>query len=231
MDHFERIYAHEAEAYQRMIAAEDVDGNILAALEAITPLKGKRILDLGSGTGRMPLLLHTFSDQIIGIDLNLPMLREQQRQRARLNGSWHLLQGDMRCLPVESGWSEVTLAGWAIGHMTSWFSSDWRVQIGKVIIEMQRVTAPNGVIFILETLTTGAEKAAPPNQDLADYYAWLENQHGFTRSTIQTDYLFKSVEEAVQHTEFFFGTELAQTIRERSWARLPEWTGIWSKTG
>jgi ubiquinone/menaquinone biosynthesis C-methylase UbiE len=157
------------------------------------------------------------------------MLREQQRQRARLNGYWHLLQGDMRLLPIKGGWAEVCLAGWAIGHMTSWFYEDWQRQIGSVIAEMQRVTIPTGTIIIMETLTTGAEKPAPPTQGLADFYAWLENQHGFVRSVIQTDYLFKNVEDAVQNTEFFFGAELAQTIRQRSWARLPEWTGIWSK--
>jgi hypothetical protein len=37
------------------------------------------------------------------------------------------------------------------------------------------------------------------------------------------------VDEAVERTEFFFGPELAATIRANGWARLPEWTGVWSK--
>ncbi len=30
-------------------------------------------------------------------------------------------------------------------------------------------------------------------------------------------------------TEFFFGAELAQMIRQNNWVRLPEWTGVWGK--
>jgi hypothetical protein len=60
------------------------------------------------------------------------------------------------------------------------------------------------------------------------YYAWLEEEHGFARQTISTDYAFSSVAEAVAYTEFFFGAELAGRIRAHGWARLPEWTGVWS---
>jgi len=33
MDHFKHIYAHRAAAYHRLITPEDVDGNLLPALE------------------------------------------------------------------------------------------------------------------------------------------------------------------------------------------------------
>ena len=38
-----------------------------------------------------------------------------------------------------------------------------------------------------------------------------------------------TTEEAVARTEFFFGPELAARIRANGWARLPEWTGVWSR--
>ena len=60
-------------------------------------------------------------------------------------------------------------------------------------------------------------------------YTWLEKKWGFTRQEISTDYQFASVEQAVAHTEFFFGRKLAAAIREQGWSRLPEWTGVWSK--
>ncbi|MFQ5612008.1 MAG: hypothetical protein ACE5H9_07720 [Anaerolineae bacterium] len=37
------------------------------------------------------------------------------------------------------------------------------------------------------------------------------------------------MDEAVARTEFFFGADLARAIRERGWARLPEWTGVWGR--
>jgi len=68
---------------------------------------------------------------------------------------------------------------------------------------------------------------APPSQTLADYYAWLEHEWGFARTTLSTDYEFESVEQAIEYTEFFFGPQLSEKIRANGWARLPEWTGMW----
>ena len=226
MDHYIKIYTQQADIYHRMITAEDVDGNLLRALEAVTPLEGKRVLDLGSGTGRIPLLLYPIVDQVIGLDLHWGMLCEQQKQQDHLNQSWGLLQGDLRELPFPENWFDVATAGWAIGHFQGWFASTWQSQVDRAIREMIRVLRPNGILIIIETLTTGSTTPAPPTQGLAKYYAWLENQWGFSRQPVQTDYQFQDLEEAVELTSFFFGTELAQKVRQNNWVRLPEWTGI-----
>jgi hypothetical protein len=44
---------------------------------------------------------------------------------------------------------------------------------------------------------------------------------------VRTDYQFESLEEAVELSTFFFGEELGQKVREKSWVILPECTGIW----
>ena len=101
--------------------------------------------------------------------------------------------------------------------------------MGRALREMLRVAAPGGAVVIIETLTTGSLIPAPPTEELAEYYAWLEGEWGFRRQAIQTDYQFASVEEAVARTEFFFGAKMAAKIRENSWTRLPEWTGVWRR--
>ena len=229
MDHFQLIYSSRAADYHRMIAPEDADGNLLSALRAVTPFAGKRLLDLGTGTGRLPLLLAREAAQMVGLDMHGDMLRENAVQRESVSGKWGLVQGDMRALPFPSAWAEVVTAGWAIGHLRGWFADDWRTQIGQVLREMRRVVAPGGAIIIMETLTTGSLTPAPPTEGLAEYYGWLENEWGFRRQAIRTDYQFASVQEAVERTEFFFGAEMAAKIQEYGWARLPEWTGVWSK--
>ena len=232
MDHYQQIYSQRAADYQRMIAAEDVDGNLLATLQAITPLNGKRILDMGSGTGRLPLLISAGNEkpaQIAGLDRQSAMLAENLRQREASPVKWDLLQADMRYIPLAANWADIVVAGWAIGHLTGWYPDCWRDEISRVLAEMQRVIRHGGTLVILETLGTGSLTPNPPAASLAALYAWLEADHGFQRQTIHTDYQFASVEEAVQHTEFFFGSALAQRIRERGWARLPEWTGVWFK--
>ncbi|MEN8242688.1 MAG: class I SAM-dependent methyltransferase [Chloroflexota bacterium] len=229
MDNYRKIYTARAKEYHQMITPEDVDGNLLAALQQIAPLENTALLDLGSGTGRIPLLVDEIVSQLIALDLNLPMLLEQKYQRQKVNGFWGLINGDNRELPFPDNFVDIVTVGWAIGHLRGWYERDWMIQIGKILTEMARVTKPGGHLMIMETLTTGALEPAPPSPRLAEYYAWLEETWGYTRRTIQTDYQFKNVDEAVAKTKFFFGPELADKIRKNGWSRLPEWTGVWSK--
>jgi ubiquinone/menaquinone biosynthesis C-methylase UbiE len=229
MNHYIKIYNSKAREYHRMIEAEDADNLLLATLLDIVSFEKKTIFDLGSGTGRLPLLLRDMGSQIIALDLHTEMLREQVRQRNIVKGRWSLLQGDMQRLPFDDQCTDVVLAGWALGHFTGWYPDDWRTRVKLVIGEMQRMTKPGGSIIILETLGTGSLKAAPPHEGLAAYYSILEKQLGFERREVATDYQFESPDAAIQNSEFFFGPELSQKIRDHHWDRIPEWTGIWSK--
>jgi ubiquinone/menaquinone biosynthesis C-methylase UbiE len=229
MDHYINIYTNHADIYHRMIAAEDVEGNLLPTLKKITPLENKLVLDLGSGSGRIPLLLYPQAKQIVALDLHRGMLLEQQLQRDRLGGTWGLLQGDLRLLPFPENFFDIITAGWAVGHFQGWYPDDWHVQVDRAIHEMLRVVKPGGVLIIIETLTTGSTVPAPPTEGLAKYYTRLESKWGFTRKEIPTDYQFRDLDEAVELANFFFGDDLAQKVRENNWVRLPEWTGLWGK--
>ena len=234
MDHYKDIYAHKAKAYHRMISAEDVDGNLLPAMRSAmgtASFSGLRVLDVGSGTGRMPMLFARLAEaerpgQVIAVDESMAML---VCQKAELSSYWPLVQADGRGLPFRSKWADLVVAGWAIGHFCGWYEADWQDQASQVIESMLRTVRPGGTVLILETMTTGSLTAAPPSQRLANYYAWLESDWGFQREVISTDSQFASVEEALECTEFFFGAELGAAIREQGWARLPEWTGVWAR--
>ena len=229
MDHFKHIYTHKALEYHHMLAAEDVDGNLLPALERVTSFHDKIILDLGTGTGRLPLLLSDRLARVIGYDLHRAMLLENQTQREKASGEWELVQGDMHDLPFPNKYADIVVAAWAIGHLRSWFADNWQTHIARVLAEMRRVAKPDSTLIVIETLGTGSLKPAPPTAELAEYYDWLEKHWGFTRQEIPTDYQFPNIETAVELTEFFFGAELAEKIRRNGWATVPEWTGVWRK--
>lgn len=228
-DHFERIYLQQAPDYQRLIEAEDVEGNLLAALLSLADLDGKCVLDAGSGTGRFAQLINGLAEQVVAVDRMPAMLAENQRVRARQDGSWDLLQADLRCLPFAQAAYEITICGWAIGHWCFWAAQNWQQQVDHMLAEMLRVTRPGGWLVVLETMGTGVQQPGPPNPRLADYYQRLEQRWGFTRLVIATDYAFDSVEAAVAGLAFFFGQDLEEKIRQHQWRRVPEWTGLWSR--
>ena len=93
--------------------------------------------------------------------------------------------------------------------------------------EMKRVLRPGGTAVIFETLGTGSEEPNPPTETLAAYYAYLENEQGFSTTWIRTDYQFESVSEAGELAGFFFGDDLAAQVTANEWVILPECTGIW----
>lgn len=230
MDHFLRVYRQQAAQYHALIAAEDADGNLPRAFEAITPLAGRRVLDLGSGTGRIPLLLAGTGCRIVAAELQRAMLAEQTRQMERANGDWRLAQADIRSLPLARGWADIVIAGWAIGHFTGWYGDGWKEAAARALDEMQRAAADGGTLIILETLGTGVLRPGTPTAGLAAYYRWLEQERGYTRQVISTEYQFESVEQAAELCGFFFGAEMAALVRANAWARVPEWTGIWHFT-
>jgi hypothetical protein len=94
---------------------------------------------------------------------------------------------------------------------------------------MQNSLRPGGALILIETMGTGAKSPAPPTPGLAAYYAWLQNDLGFQHATIPTHYRFHSVSEAVELTQFFFGSALAAAIQQQQLTILPEFTGIWWK--
>jgi ubiquinone/menaquinone biosynthesis C-methylase UbiE len=229
MDHYQEIYAFRSMQYHRMITVEDVDGNLLPAIERIAPIDDNNILDLGSGTGRLPLQFYNRAAHIVAFDLSAGMLGEQKTQQQKVDGDWGLVQGDIQLLPFPNRWADLTTAGWTIGHFQGWYPKDAMERVSQVLMEMQRVTKPGGAMIILETMTTGSLTPAPPTEALGAYYSFLEEQWGFTRQVIRTDYQCRSVDDAASLLGFFFGPGLVEKIRHNRWARVPEWTGVWGK--
>jgi ubiquinone/menaquinone biosynthesis C-methylase UbiE len=228
-DHFLKIYRTQAAAYHHMIAAEDVDGNLLPALQTAVSLGGKRVLDLGSGTGRIPILLDGIAGQVIGLDLQLAMLAESRHLRDSKRRHWELVCANMPNLPFARAAFEVAVSGWAIGHTCSWSPQDWPARVDGILAEMSRVTSPGGALIVIETLGTGVDYPHAPTQALSRYYQQLETRWGFQRQVVQTDYQFDSPATAAASTAFFFGPALGKKIRANSWARVPEWTGVWHR--
>jgi ubiquinone/menaquinone biosynthesis C-methylase UbiE len=226
---YHAIYREQAEAYDRLVTAEDRNGNILVALQSLSQLHGARVLEVGVGTGRITRLLAPLVARLHGCDDSRAMLAVARRHlRLRHADRITLSLADVRALPVRDGWAELAVAGWVFGHFTEWTEATWRDEIGHALDATERAVGPGGTIVILETMGTGTADPGPPTAALAAYYRWLEWERGFSRSIIRTDYEFRSLSEAVSCIRSFVGAEIAALVKQR---RVPEWTGVWSKRG
>jgi ubiquinone/menaquinone biosynthesis C-methylase UbiE len=222
-EHFKHIYNYRASDYDAMVSREDYQGHLLPTLESFAPLTGARVVEFGAGSGRLTRLIAPRAASVLALDIALAMLLEAQPSLPSVG----LAVGDNKHMPVASDVADITIAGWSFGHATGWNPTGWQADISQMINEMRRITKRGGTLIILETLGTGSTEPTPPNAGLAAYYAWLENDLGFNRHAIRTDYRFESVDEADRLTRFFFGDTLADTIRREALTILPECTGVW----
>ena len=220
------VYQQEAVQYQRLIGREDYLGNLLPELKKITPLKGKDVVDLGSGTGRLVHLLAPHVKSVHALDLFPHMLgvaagRLQNQQL----GNWQVTAGDHRQIPLPNKSADLMVSGWSICYLVVWEGEEWKREVESALLEMKRVLRSEGTMIIIETLGTGNVEPVEKD-DLKPYFTFLESR-GFQRSWIRTDYRFDSREEALELVEFFFGEEMVGEIGNESKPILPECTGLW----
>lgn len=222
------IYVGEAERYDRLVAAEDWQGNLLPAIEGVTPLAGAEIVEFGAGTGRLTRLMAPQAAALRAFDRSRPMLQVARRHLSRsLHSNWTLTVADNRAIPLRDGSADLAIAGWSFGHSTVWNEAGWRADAAAALGEMLRLLRPGGTAIVLETLGTGSEIPRPPTTALANFYRWLEVERGFARRWLRTDFRFASHGEARELLGFFFGAEVADQVRPGKQPLLPECTGIW----
>jgi ubiquinone/menaquinone biosynthesis C-methylase UbiE len=235
---YQRIYGEHADTYDRLVSAEDHEGNLPRELERLAPARGTQVLEVGVGTGRVTrLLLAAGCARLVGFDAAPAMLAVARARLAALafDGpppAIELAVADGRSLPTASGWADLAIAGWVFGHFRQWMPDGWREATGAALAEMRRALRPGGALVIIETLGTGRSEPAPPTEGLAEYFAWLEREQGLARTWLRTDYRFASRAEAESLAGFFFGEAMLANLsapdgRDGS-VILPECTGVWS---
>jgi ubiquinone/menaquinone biosynthesis C-methylase UbiE len=221
------IYDKQAEAYEAMVSRQPDLSDII---HGIRPYEGLDVLDLGAGSGRLSMLLARDARSMICTDISEPMLDilDDKLYEVYDSRNWTTVVADHRSLPVDSSSVDLIVSGWSISYLADSSHEEWRENLELVMTELQRVLRPGGTILIMETMGTGSETPNPPDF-LTGYYAQLEHRYGFSHQWIRTDYVFDTVEEALQNTGFFFGEELTDKIHANQWSTVPECAGIWWK--
>jgi len=102
----------DAELHARLGDMVDPERKVLAALERITPVSGKRIADVGTGIGHYPMLLARRTGRTYGIEAD-EALRDTARQRAAdaHQPNIRIVAGAPERLPLRDGAVDIVLSG------------------------------------------------------------------------------------------------------------------------
>ncbi len=228
MPDLSHIYKSEAERYHALVSREDYQHNLLPAIMAIDSLIGKRVIELGAGTGRVSRLIAPLIDQLLAGDISHHMLAFAKKQLEGLpQMNWGLSLESHLALPFASDTADVILAGWSFCYAAIHIGENWRASLERALAEAKRVLKPVGKLILIESLGTGFERPHAPDV-LVEYLDYL-NTHGFESTWVRTDYYFNNKTEANQLTRFFFGVDPMPMQFTEAGVIVPECTGLWWK--
>ncbi|HEY0313446.1 MAG TPA: metalloregulator ArsR/SmtB family transcription factor [Allosphingosinicella sp.] len=193
----ERYFAARAGDWDRIrslhVAESEVEAAIARALGAEAdgrPLG--RLLDVGTGTGRMLELFGAAAEQALGVDRSPEMLRLARVKLAQAGLGAELRQGDMYALPLAAGAADTVII-----HQVLHYAQ----QPSAAIAEAARLLAPGGRLLIVDF-------APHEREELRDSDAHL--RLGFADETMLAYLAAAGLEgRVVEHLE---GGELTVTI-------------------
>jgi SAM-dependent methyltransferase len=130
----------DPELYRQLGEMVDPGRKVLAGLERIMPLSGKRIADVGTGIGHYPMLLARRTARTYGIESD-PALLEEARQRASAahQPNIRMVEGEPTALPLRDGAVDIVLHGLIEAD------DAWLPAIGEAL----RVIRPGGRLVVI----------------------------------------------------------------------------------
>jgi len=106
-----------------------------------SPEKGAKILDVCTGTGKQAFAFAKRGFDVVGIDLSVEMLKIAEKDNGYDN--LRFVMGDAEKLPCRDNHFDVSCISFGL-HEMPWLA------IRKVIIEMTRVTKPQGKLILVD---------------------------------------------------------------------------------
>jgi len=223
------IYQSAAERYHTLVMREDMQNNLLPAIQAIDSLNGKTVIELGAGTGRVSRLIVPFVRRLVAADVSHHMLSfGKQRLAECAVNHWHLSLESHQALPFSDHTADAVISGWSFCYAAIDAGEAWQGALAQVLAEVWRVLQPGGKLILIESLGTGYETPHPPDV-LVNYLDYLDT-HRFESTWIRTDYCFRDKEEAISLTSFFFGDDPLPMWKTENGVIVPECTGLWWKS-
>jgi ubiquinone/menaquinone biosynthesis C-methylase UbiE len=132
------------EAYARWASTFDCENSAIVALETrcllprMPEVAGRRVLDIGCGTGRWLRWAAIRGADATGVDVSLPMLREAARKP---DIARRVVLGDGLRTPFRDACADVVISTLALGHMQP---------IGAAMAEFARLAATGATVLVTD---------------------------------------------------------------------------------
>jgi ubiquinone/menaquinone biosynthesis C-methylase UbiE/DNA-binding transcriptional ArsR family regulator len=136
----EQYFADHAEHWDAIRSLHVADSAVEGRMRAMLGRNVGRLVDIGTGTGRMIELFGALASHAIGIDRSPEMLR---LARAKLDGrgGWELRQGDISALPLNDASAETVILHQVLHFIPA---------PEAALAEAARLLAPGGRILIAD---------------------------------------------------------------------------------
>lgn len=195
---------HHSEVYEIENRGVDPDGSIWAAMRSVADWRGRRVLDLGCGTGfHLPILAREAAS-VVGVEPHPPLVARARVRVATLEpdparGSIEVLPGTAQAIPLPDHSVDVVHARWAY-----FFGPGCEPGLA----ELERVVAPGGTAFVIDNDATRSTFGAWFRRSLPDYNPaaverfWRRQGWALTRVGMRWQFDTRADFEAVVRIEF-----------------------------
>lgn len=137
-----RFFRDNAQRWDELRALHVADREIERALAHHLPLGSRRLLDIGTGTGRLLEVLAPKVEQAVGVDQSREMLALARANLARAGlDNVEIRQGDMYALPFEADSFDVV----TIHHVLHYADDP-----AAALAEAARVVRPGGTVLVVD---------------------------------------------------------------------------------
>jgi ArsR family transcriptional regulator len=198
-----RYFSAQAEVWDSIRSLHVAESEVEQAIErALREGQLGRLVDIGTGTGRMIELFGPRAAQAIGIDRSSEMLRLARVKLEAAGIASSLRQGDMYALPLADGSADSIIIHQVLHYAHS---------PGAAIAEAARVLAPGGALLVVDF-------AAHEREELRASDAHI--RLGFEDEVMAG--WFAAAGLSVDRIEHLEGGELTVTLWRGSKSQLPE---------
>jgi len=196
------MYFNFSKQYNEWASCYDPMQKEIKKLRQFIDLKDKRVLDIGCGTGRLTFRLAKYAENIIGIDNDYFAITLARALNEFKNTSFE--HCDAIKLPIFPHKFDVIFFSWSLNYM-----ADACAAIKEAVVQLSE----HGQIVIMYTAKGDYENLMQDSSDnetiLCENYdvatrELQKNNFTLRHDEIDSEFVFSSVDDAVDKNEFFF---------------------------